>query len=75
MAGISRANQRQGRVNKPRYDRYRRDARREKNKAYKLIRHLERFPEDSAALKALGALPEYCVKSARERLKKARGQS
>ncbi len=54
---------------------YRNNDTREKNKAYKLIKHLERNPECKTGKAALESLPEFCVKSARERLKKARKQT
>ena len=76
MAGSSKANQRQSRVNKPRYEAYRNTATREKNKAYKLIKHLEIYPDDTQAEDALDRMQAgdlgYCVRSARKRLKDAR---
>lgn len=74
MSGASAANQRQNRVNKPKYLAYRNNDTREKNKAYKIIRHLERHPACKTAITALEELPDFCVRSARERLKKLRGQ-
>jgi len=72
MSGISRANQRQSRVNKPRYDAYVRNETRAKNKAYKIIRFLEKNPNCEDSKKRLEALPSFCAKAARAKLKKER---
>lgn len=75
MSGMSRANQRQNTRHKAGYTAYYNNATREKNKAYKLIRHLERHPTCKTAIVALENLPSYCVKSARKRLKKLRASN
>ena len=72
MSGIGKANQRQNTRHKAQYTAYRNNDTREKNKAYKIIRHLELHPACKTALVALESLPSFCVKSARARLKKLR---
>lgn len=66
MSGASKANQRQNRVNKPKYERYKLNNVREKNKAIKLLKHLSRYPDDRQSQKALDNLPVFCVKHARK---------
>ncbi len=73
--GTSGANQRQNTRHKAKYLAYRNNDTREKNKAYKLIRHLERHPACKTGITALENLPAFCVKFARERLSKARKKS
>jgi len=70
---MSAANQRQNTRHKAGYTAYFNNDTREKNKAYKLIRHLERHPTCKTGLLAIENLPDFCVKSARQRLKKLRG--
>lgn len=70
--GACKANQRQSTRRKSKYLAYRHADTRSKNKAYRLIRHLERRQDDGTAIAALGALPDFCVKAARKRLKQAR---
>jgi len=73
--GANKANQRQNTRHKANYLAYRNNDRRGKNKAYKIIKHLERHPTCKTALAALEALPAFCVKSAHKRLNKARAQN
>jgi len=70
---MNKANQRQNTRHKAGYTAYFNNDTREKNKAYKLIRHLERHPTCKTAIAALERLPSFCVKSARSKLKKLRG--
>ena len=72
MSGVNRPNQRQNTRHKAKYLAYRHSDTRNKNKAYKLIRHLEKHPDCKTALVALENLPDFCVKNAHERLKKLR---
>ena len=74
MSGMSKANARQNTHHKPEYTAYLNNDRREKNKAYKIIRHLERHPDCKTGVAALESLPDFCVKSARKKLKRARGK-
>jgi hypothetical protein len=66
---------RRGPKNKPKYDAYRNNATREKNKAYRIIRYLENNPEDAFAQIALENIPEYCVKAARKLLAERRAET
>lgn len=70
--GMSKANQRQNTRHKSQYTAYFNNDMREKNKAYKIIRHLERHPLCKTAIAALESLPSFCVKSARLKLNKLR---
>ena len=70
--GMSKANQRQNTRRKAEYTAYRNNEMRGKNKAYKLIRHLERHPTCKTALAALENLPSFCAKAARMLLKNRR---
>lgn len=72
IGGMSKGKSRRSVHNKPKYLAYRNNDTREKNKAYKLIRHLERRPNDLVAQSALDNLFDFCVKSARKKLKEAR---
>ena len=72
MSGISKANGRQGTRHKAMYQAYRNNDTREKNKAYKIIKHLERHSACKTAISALEKLPDFCVRFSRKRLKKAR---
>ncbi len=72
--GGNKAQARQGTHRKPMYQAYLNNDIREKNKAYKIIRHLERHPTCKTGLAALENLPDFCVKAARQRLKKNRQQ-
>lgn len=71
--GLSKANQRQYSKRKQRYEPYRLAERREINKTVKLIRHLERYPDDECAQKALESLPITARRRGRELLEKRRG--
>ena len=72
MSGMSKANQRQNTRHKAGYTAYFHSDTREKNKAYRLIRHLERHPTCKTAIAALESLPSFCVKSAKSKLNKLR---
>ncbi len=72
MSGMSRANARQNTRHKAGYQAYHGNGTKEKNKAYRLIKHLELHPTCKTAIAALEALPDFCVRSARKRLKDAR---
>jgi len=74
MSGMSKANARQNTRYKARYQTYKLNDTREKNKAYRIIKHLERYPDDLTAQKALDKLQSFCVKSARKLLSTRRGQ-
>jgi len=69
---MNKAKQRQSRTHKPQHLAYQHGDRREKNKAYKIIKHLERHPSCKTAIKALDNLPAFCVKAAREKLRTLR---
>ncbi len=72
---MNKANQRQNTRHKAMYEAYRISETREKNKAFKLIRHLERYPDDEVSKKALDKLPKYCLRNAQHRLNAAREAS
>ena len=75
MAGMAIAKQRRNTRKKPFYASYRNNDTRLKNKAYKIIKHIERHPKCEASKAALGDIPMYCVKSATKRLKDLREKS
>lgn len=72
IGGMSKGKSRRSVRHKSKYLAYRNNDTREKNKAYKLIRHLERRPDDYVAQAALDNLFDFCVKSARKKLKRLR---
>lgn len=74
MSGMSRANQRRNTRHKAKYAAYSGNETRAKNKAYKLIKVIEQNPACRTAIAALEKLPDFCIKSARKRLKEVRGE-
>lgn len=53
---MSKHKQKRSRVNKPKYQAYKNGGVRERNKAYKILRHLERYPDDKQSKKAFESL-------------------
>ena len=74
VSGMARAKQRRNTRHKAKYLAYFNNDTRLKNKAYKLIKHIEKHPTCKASKKVLEALPAHCVRFANKKLKQARGE-
>ena len=74
MGKLSNKGRKIGR-NKAWCEQYKREERREKSKAYRLLKHFRWQPNDDAANKAFDALPEHVRKKAKRRIEEQAAQT